>query len=300
MGDTASEQVGGAAEAAVGALAAGTETPFGPLAGGRLRVLTWNLWWRFGPWEERQPAIVETIRRLDPDIVCLQETWPEGVDDLAASLGYHSAYASRIDFDGVAFGNGVLARWPLAGHEVLPLPAPTELDEHRTCLRADVDHPDGPIQVFCTHLNWRFDHSEIRQDQVRAICRFVADSPGRRYPAVLCGDFNAEPDSDEIRMLTGKAAVPVPKVFFHDAWVVVHAGDEGAGDGGTRAGHTWANVNPYAKLDLEYDRRIDYVFAGWPKSGGVGHVLDCQVVAREPIDGVWPSDHFAVLATLRA
>ena len=23
----------------------------------RLRVMTWNLWWRFGPWEKRLPAI---------------------------------------------------------------------------------------------------------------------------------------------------------------------------------------------------------------------------------------------------
>lgn len=281
------------------ALAAGTATSFGPLAGGQLRVLTWNVWWRFGPWEERQPAIAATVERLAPDIVCLQEAWPEAVTALAERLGYHHAYASRVDFDGVPFGNGVLSRWPLSGHEVLPLPAPADLDEHRTCLRADVEHPDGPLQVFCTHLNWRFDHSHVRQEQVRAICRFVADSPERRYPAVLCGDFNAEPDSDEIRMLTGKTSLPVPKVFFHDAWIV--AGSAGGDDdGGTRAGVTWANTNPYAKLDLEHDRRIDYVFAGWPKAGGVGQVLDCQVVGREPVAGVWPSDHFGVLATLRA
>jgi hypothetical protein len=94
-------------------LPAGTETPYGVLTGGRLRVLTWNVWWRFGSWEERQPAIAATIERLDPDIVCLQETWPEAVEALAASLGLHQVYASRIDFDGVPFGNAVLARWPL-------------------------------------------------------------------------------------------------------------------------------------------------------------------------------------------
>jgi endonuclease/exonuclease/phosphatase family metal-dependent hydrolase len=289
------------------ALPAGTETAFGPLAGGRLRVLSWNVWWRFGPWEQRQPAIAATIERLDPDVVCLQETWPGGVEALASQLGFHHVFASRVERDGVPFGNGVLARWPLAGHEVLPLPAPPELDERRTCLRADVEHPEGPIQVFCTHLNWRFDHSHVRQEQVRAICRFVAGSPARRYPAVLGGDFNAEPDSDEIRMLTGKTSVPVPELLFHDAWVVAgRAGGAGAGGGdagdagGGQDGATWSNANPFARLDLEYDRRIDYVFAGWPKSGGLGQVLDCRVAAREPVDGVWPSDHLAVLATLRA
>lgn len=35
----------------------------------RLRVLTWNIRWRFGPWEEREPAILATQRELDADIV---------------------------------------------------------------------------------------------------------------------------------------------------------------------------------------------------------------------------------------
>ena len=45
----------------------------------RLRVATWNVWWRFGPWEERQPAIAETLRRIDADVIALQEVWD--VDD---------------------------------------------------------------------------------------------------------------------------------------------------------------------------------------------------------------------------
>jgi endonuclease/exonuclease/phosphatase family metal-dependent hydrolase len=277
-------------------LADGTETPYGELAAGRLRILTWNTWWRFGAaWEERQPAISETIRRLDPDVVCLQETWSERVKELAAELGYDSAYASRMDFDGVPFGNGILSRWPLSGHEIVALPSPPDIDEHRTCLRADIDRPEGPLQVFCTHLNWRFDHSEVRQEQVRAICRFVAASPKRSYPAILCGDLNAEPDSDEIRMLTGRAAVPEPKVFFHDAWVVTHSGPD------RYQGYTWSSTNPYARLDLEYDRRIDYVLVGWPKSGGSGQILDCEVIAVEPLTApTHPSDHFPVLTTLRS
>jgi endonuclease/exonuclease/phosphatase family metal-dependent hydrolase len=144
--------------------------------------------------------------------------------------------------------------------------------------------------VFCTHLNWRFDHSHIRQQQVRDICAFVADSPARTYPPVLCGDLNAVPTSDEVRMLTGEAAVPNPPLVFHDAWNV-------AGDGGP--GLTWSNENPHAARDLEPDRRLDYVLPGWPKEGGRGHVVACEVVAIDPIDGMVPSDHYGVLATLR-
>jgi endonuclease/exonuclease/phosphatase family metal-dependent hydrolase len=271
------------------------EGPYGALVDTRLRVLTWNLWWRFGPWERRRPAIAATIEAVSPDVAALQEVWsePGGTNlaaELATELGYHHAYAARLHLDGVDFGNAVLSRWPITSSTPTPLPAPAEADEQRLVLRADVDGPRGPLQVFSTHLNWRFDHSAERQDQVRTIAEAVAGARPRSYPPILCGDFNAVPDSDEIRMLTGRAAVPVEGLVFHDAW-------EAAGDGGP--GFTWSNANPYAVLDLEPDRRIDYVFAGWPKPGGLGHVTSCTVVGTEPVDGVVPSDHYGVLAELR-
>ena len=277
-------------------LDAGTDTDYGPLAGGHFRVLTWNLWWRFGAWEERLAAIVEAVRRLDPDIACLQEVWiDDGAEDssarrVAEALGAEHRGGHRLDVDGIGFGNAVVSRWPISGSEVLPLPAPDGADELRVCVRVDVDSPHGPLQVFSTHLNWRFDQSHVRQEQVRAICEFIAAAPTRTFPPILCGDMNSTPDSDEIRMLTGKTAVPVPKLVFHDAW-------EAAGDG---PGLTWSNDNPHARRGLEPDRRIDYVLVGWPKAGGRGQVIDVEVVGTEPIEGVVPSDHYGVMATLRA
>ena len=223
-----------------------TESNFGTLIETRLRIVTWNLWWRFGPWEERLPAIIETLRRLDTDVICLQEVWTEtesgrsSAHEIATALGLDLdrsvAQAHLIDLDGAGFGNAILSRWPIASHEVRALPSPPELDEFRLALRADIDGPRGPMQVFTTHLHWRLDHSHIRQDQVREICRFVKESPDRTFPAVLCGDFNADPESDEIRMLTGRAAVPEPPIVFHDAWDVA----------GTGPGHTWSNENAFA------------------------------------------------------
>ncbi len=275
----------------------GTDTAYGPLAGGTLRVLTWNLWWRHGPWEARLPAILDTVAALDPDVCCFQEVW---VDDAGDSLagriaerlgGFDHWGEGRLVLDGVRWVNAVVSRWPIEGRAVLDLPAPPASEELRTCIRADVATPDGEVQVFCTHLNWRFDASHVRQEQVRAICGFVAASPARTYPPVLCGDLNAAPDSDEIRMLTGRAAVPVPRLVFHDAWEVAGA----AGD----PGFTWSNDNAFAARDLEPSRRIDYVLVGWPKPGGRGQVVGCEVVGTAAVDGVPPSDHYGVLATLR-
>jgi endonuclease/exonuclease/phosphatase family metal-dependent hydrolase len=267
-------------------------SPYGPLVETRLRVLSWNLWGQFGPWRARQPAIAQTIRSLDPDIACLQEVWASDQTNQAAELaqihGLHHTYAYRDDGP-VHWGNAILSRWPIARSEWRPLPTAGEPDELRTVLFAEIDGPRGPIQVFCTHLNWRFDHSAARVAQVKAIAALIEECRPRTYPPILAGDMNAAPDSDEMRMLTGRSVVAAPKLAFHDAWEV-------AGEG---AGMTWSNDNPYAALDLEPSRRIDYVFAGWPKEGGRGHVVGARVVGTEPVDGIVPSDHYGVLAELR-
>jgi endonuclease/exonuclease/phosphatase family metal-dependent hydrolase len=264
----------------------------------RLRVMTWNLWGLFGPWEERQPAIAATLAAIDADVIALQEVFQVGDRNQAAELaaglglGYEHVYASRLDINGQKMGNAVLSRWPITGHEIVPLPAPPDADELRTVIRADIDGPRGTLQVFSTHLNWRFDQSHVRQDQVATIAKFVHDSPLRNYPPVLCGDFNAVPDSDEIRMLTGRMGTPVPKLVFNDSWEAARERDDGPG-------FTWSNDNEYAAKDLEPDRRIDYVFVGWPKSEGAGHVLASHVVGIEPVGGCQPSDHYGVMAELR-
>jgi len=280
----------------------GVEPDLTPPAMGRMRIATWNLWWHFGPWEERQAAILETMRRVDADVWCLQEVFRSAAgDDQAAELaeglgGYHVAHGSRFDLSVFpeAIGNAVLSRWPVVGSEVRDLPAPDGLDELRCVLRADLETPFGPRTVYSTHLNWLLDQSDVRQDQVRGLARFVAEgrerSAGDPHPPIVCGDFNADPDSDEIRMLTGLAAVPVRGQVFVDAWRARGAGP----------GITWDNRNPFAAAEYEPDRRIDYVLVGLPGASGVGQVLEVARFGDGPVAGVWPSDHCGLVATLRA
>lgn len=259
----------------------------------RLRVITWNLWWQFGPWKERAPAILATLRELDADIIALQEVWDDGTDNfarqLADALGYHYAYAPGARPNGVHMGNAILSRWPIANQATTPLYDQKNAEEMRVALYCQIDGPRGQIPVFCTHLNWQQHHSHIRQKQVADLAAFIKENRKGRFPPILCGDFNADPESDEIRMLTGQTAVPVANIVFHDAW-------RNAGDGS--AGFTWDNENPYAVDTLEPNRRIDYIFVGFAGPNGEGHVTQCRLTGMEDIGGVRPSDHHAVLAEL--
>ena len=134
-------------------------------------------------------------------------------------------------------------------------------------------------------------HAEGVLHAHRALARLARDErPRGGFPPLVVGDFNAETDSDEIRFMTGLHSLAGTSVYFHDAWRV-------AGDGG--AGTTWSNTNPYARKELEPDRRIDYVFAGMPRRDGIGLLESCRVVCEDEQDGVWPSDHLGVFARLR-
>ncbi len=274
---------------------------YGLLVRTRVRIATWNLWGRYGPWEARMPVIIENLNAINADIIALQEVWEDDdsnqADEIAAALGCtEPVYAANLERDGVRSGNAVISRWPIIRNEVRKLPrrgangAIDDEGEERLCLFAEVDGPRGPIQLFCAHLSWSSDHSAIRQKQVADICRFVKDMRPRPFPAVLCGDLNADPTSDEIRMLTGRATAPMPRVIFRDAWEA--AGNEGPG-------YTWSNENPFAAASLDLENRIDHVMVGRPKLGGVGHVLSAQVAGDVPVDDMWGSDHFAVVAELR-
>jgi endonuclease/exonuclease/phosphatase family metal-dependent hydrolase len=271
------------------------EGTLGPLVDTTVRVATWNLWWRFGPWEQRAEPILATLRAVDADVIALQEVWAEGDRNQAADLaealgGYHHTYAAKYEFEGVWFGNAVLSRWPIADEGRQDLPTPPDEDEGRLVVRADIDGPRGRFSVYATHLHYRLHHGPIRQDQVKAVCAYIRDTAVAGYPAVLCGDFNAAPDSDEIRMLTGKAAVPAPPLVFRDVWELV------PGEG---PGLTWSNDNPYAALEAETPARIDYVFVSWPEPGGRGHATSIALLGDEPVGGIFPSDHFGLVAELR-
>jgi endonuclease/exonuclease/phosphatase family metal-dependent hydrolase len=249
--------------------------PYGPLIETRLRLVTWNVWGRFGPWRERTRAVAAVLGDVGPDIVALEEV----TEDQVAEFGMdHSAFAGDEGESGIA----VVSRWPIRDQERRGLAG-----AQGSALRADVAGPRGAIHVFAVILDWRPHRSDLRREQVRQLAGFVREAD-RGELTIICGDFNAGPDSDEIRMVTGRTGET--GVFWYDAW-------ELAGDG---PGITWSNANPWAAPSLMPDRRIDYVFSAWPRPGGAGHPLRAELVGTEESDGgVVPSDHYGVVADLR-
>lgn len=264
-----------------------------------MRVVTWNLWWRFGPWEQRREAIAATLAEVRPDLCGFQEVWggPEEnlAVDLAGRLGMHWCWAEAAQARDAAgaenlLGNAILSRWPITEHaaEALPVGA---TDEARVAVHARIDAPGGALPMFTTHLTYGPGRAALRTAQVRALARFAAEhAAGCAYPPVVTGDLNAEPGSDELRLLGGLLTDPaVPGLVLLDSWRYAAPADPG---------FTWDLRNGYQANSVIPDSRIDYVLVGLPRDGR-GRVESARLAGTAPVAGVWPSDHFAVVADLR-
>src|SRR5207253_8380125 len=174
-------------------------------------------------------------------------------------------------------GGGSLAvsrQTPIAAAARRELPHATHT-ERRIWLQARHDTPAGPLGAYTVRLNYRSAHGQIREDQIVAAEAFMREAADVRIPKVLMGDFNAVPDSDEIRWLKGLRSIDGRRVYFQDAWAHLHP---------RGPGWTWAKSNRHTEemAWLERDRRIDYIFVGHTNLDGTGMLLDCRIVLDVP------------------
>jgi endonuclease/exonuclease/phosphatase family metal-dependent hydrolase len=262
-----------------------------------LRAITLNLWGAEPPLDERMAIVADGLRALAPDIVALQEVrevpgqLANQAETLASAIGYAHVFEPAVAFGGGHEGLAILAREPIVEHSAIELPHanPTE---RRILLSAKIRLGTLDLWAHTTHLNYRLTHGKEREDQVAAIAQSIS-ARATDSPQFLMGDFNARPESDEIRFLRGLHTLGDRRVYWQDAWDRLHPGEPG---------FTWASANPYtAKLAfLEPDRRLDYIFVTPMRKDGRGAVLACRQIFDSPNEkGVYASDHFGLLADVQ-
>jgi endonuclease/exonuclease/phosphatase family metal-dependent hydrolase len=223
-----------------------------------MRIVTWNIQWGRGA--DGVVNLARTRDTLAsfgaPELICLQEVAvnfaglpggppQDGLAWLTAAFpAYEAVYAPGLDVaDGAGgrsrFGNLLLSRLPVlqAFRHLLPWPAAPEVPSmQRACAEAVVAAPGGPLRILTTHLEYY--SRRQRMAQVEALRLLQAEAAGhaqelpgpgkmaafaprpRPASAVLCGDFNFEPESPEYIRLGAVIDGLVPD--WADAWPVLH------------------------------------------------------------------------------
>jgi len=227
--------------------------------GESMRVLSWNIQWgRGADGRVDLDRIVRAIRDAgEVDVICLQEVAcnfaglaggaleDEPAFFAEAFCGYTPVFGAALDVpDGHGgrslFGNLLLSRLPVGQvfRHMLPAPADAGVPSmQRVCVEAVVTAASGPVRILTTHLEYYSQRQRAAQvEALRALqaevtgqaalpARSKGSSPGfasrpRPASAVVCGDFNCEPGSDEHRLMQAPIAAQVPA--WCDAWSARH------------------------------------------------------------------------------
>ncbi len=232
-----------------------------------LRLMTYNLHCGIDPRGHLgMEAIAATIEAERPDVVALQEVSRGWV--IAGSVDALGWLSRRLEMpyvfaptSGPLWGNAILSRLPLSGHEAHDLPT-EDLLIRRGFLAARIDLGAGEdIEVLATHYHHPGDGGAVRELQSRAILEYWR---GRGRTALL-GDLNARPDEPEMMALRRAGLRDVLEL------------------GGVSPGTTYPSSQPV--------KRIDYIWispdltatdAVVPRAGGSDHLPVAATIAPAP------------------
>ena len=252
---------------------------------GQLRVMTWNVRY-FVPFNDKifkaeektnRDAILDEIRRFQPDVICLQEFFTNGdnkLDDnirlISQELGYPYHFFSRdkVHWKTIVTGTAIFSRYPMIQSNLLTFPENIAKEAENT-ISTDIVVQGDTMRIFNIHLqSFRFmprdyvDLGKIKNQQDSGLVAsknilrkmsstfslhglqadFVKEKISQSpFPVLLCGDMNDVPNSYAYRTLRDNR---------NDAFL-----EKGFGIGKT---YTSATSRFLGKLPT---LRIDYIFA---------------------------------------
>lgn len=237
------------------------------------------------------------LETLSPDLIAFQETaLTDDYDQAADLLGseYHIVNSRERGEDSV--GISLASRWPIVNLRELDLNVtPRTADFACTTLIAEIQAPEpfGPL-LFVNHFpNWQIDYEYERELQTVIAARTLeAMVRERDVHVILAGDLDAEPDAASVRFLAGKQSLDGLSVCYRNAWDSARPGEPG---------HTFTARNPLV-TETNWDwpfQRIDHIFVRCAQHGGPTlSISTCELTFDNPVEDVWASDHFGVMADL--
>ena len=152
-------------------------------------------------------AVVDVIKKVDPDIVALQEvdvgTERSGsvnqAKKIAEQLKMNYFFAKAIDYDGGQYGVAILSKFPLTETKIYRLPTKASTNgEPRILATSYITLANGcKIKFGSTHLDAQQDGTNrlLQMDKITALAK------DEEMPLIIAGDFNAIPGSDVVNKL---------------------------------------------------------------------------------------------------
>ncbi len=262
-----------------------------------MKIVTWNI----NSVRLRAPIVVDMMRMLDPDIVCLQETKTPDEHfptQIFADEGYvHQHFHGMKSYNGVC----ILSKVPFVAKDI-----------HHRCGREDCRHIAAKFKNFELHNiyipaggdipdpeeNDKFAH---KLDFVDELNRWFKDNYSRDQKLVAVGDFNIAPLEQDVwshkQLLTVVSHTPVEvekltKMYgsldWQDAIRFFVPPEEKC--------YTWWSYRNRDWKVSNRGRRLDHIWVTKPMAAK----LKSHKILVEARDWEKPSDHVPVMLELAA
>lgn len=242
-----------------------------------LKAMSFNVWVS-SPTSERKESVRQTIISYLPDTIGVQEASPTWMSYLKSSIGdiydyvglgrdggangEHSAIFYRKDrFELIETGTKWMSQTP----DVVSKFKESSLNRVFTYAILLEKKTNTEIMMVNTHLEHT--SAEARNLQIKVLMDFLKDYT--KYPIVLTGDFNANPQSEVYRMVTNQLA---------DSSKIAQKSEQ------HYTFHNYGSSSTY----------IDFAFVS-QQNIAVSHYR----VITEPMNGMLPSDHYALIIEYR-
>jgi endonuclease/exonuclease/phosphatase family metal-dependent hydrolase len=232
-------------------------------------------------WRFRRKAVLEVIRRADPDVLALQEDNEEQLKAAGDALEKtHAVYCDRAFYDADISFNAVFMRktipiiasgafWIAADGRTQGKIEGSLCTRHATYVRLKV--ADAPLLVVNVHLDHATDPAFKRKEMetfVGLLRGIAGERPGR---TIVMGDFNSTPETQSHRLMEEFGLRDAARMKSKETPTCAH----------------WAAQPAHERIDYIWlsgdlaDKLTDYtVIAGdyRRKDGSTGHASDHSAV----------------------
>ena len=261
-----------------------------------LRVVTFNI--RFPSehdegnlWKDRRSIVADLFAHLDADVVCMQEAYRKQLHDVVSDSPRYASVGWERRGETDEEHNPILMRanrfmiessgtfW-LSDNPETPGSREWMPEDHpRVVTWARINDLATAQRVLIANTHFPLGDESLRARSAELILKRIG---GESIPTILCGDFNAVPDSAPYRILTGNDAASGGSLGdFTDSWTTV-ADPTGPS----------ATFHRFTGQPKHENHRIDWILC---RNGVQARKVETVVFNR---GGKYPSDHFPVCADL--
>lgn len=245
-------------------------------------------------WKTRKEACVKVIKNQKADIIGFQEVLANQFEDLKKGLsdyfalgfdgpemdmykeGYHGIaknpiFFSKKRFELLTAGGYWLSETPLKAGSIS-----WESARARNAFWVRLKDRKTGKQIRVVNLHLDHVKEEARVEQIK----MVLDESAQYQPdfiQIMTGDFNAGPNSHVVKTVLSSG--------WKDSYTKV--GPNGKVEGTTHA------FKPHDKERAAKAKKIDYIFTRGPIESVDSHII------KDNYKGIYPSDHYFVVATFR-